>query len=80
MRRIHVDAVAHFDALILMTDGVSDPRFPCEAALREREPWERLWEELAPLIAQADAAERLVDWLDFWSPQYHDDRTLAVIR
>jgi hypothetical protein len=80
MRRIHVDAVAHFDALMLMTDGVSDPRFPSEAALREREPWERLWEELAPLIAQADAAERLVDWLDFWSPQYHDDRTLAVIR
>ncbi len=80
MSRIHAAVVPHFDAIMVMTDGVSDPWFPSETALRQRDYWDRLWMEITPLLAPTSAPGELADWLDFWSGGHHDDRTLALIR
>jgi hypothetical protein len=79
LRRIQVSVVPSFDALLLMTDGVSDPWFPSDTALRDHATWARLWSEMSPLLDQPDAPAKLTDWLGFWSSGNHDDRTLAVI-
>ena len=79
MRRLQVRMVKEFTALLLMTDGVSDPWFPSDATLRESAAWAALWAQLAPLLAAPDADARTLDWLNFWSRGNHDDRTLAVL-
>ena len=79
MRRIQVAVVPHLEALILMSDGVSDPIFPSDAALLETTRWRGLWSELQPRLAQTQAQMRLLEWLDFWSSGNHDDRTVAVL-
>ncbi len=78
-RRIHLALVPRFEALLLMTDGVSDPYFPSDTALGEAAAWQRLWGEISPLLAEPDASQRLLDWLGFWSSGNHDDRTIAVL-
>jgi serine/threonine protein phosphatase PrpC len=80
MSRLEVKVVPRFDALILMTDGVSDPKFPSDLALRNTQEWKRLWAELVPILDAPDAAQQLTDWLGFWDVGNHDDRTIAVIR
>lgn len=80
MSRLRVQVVPRFDALLLMTDGVSDPKFPSDAALHDTAEWGKLWAELLPILDAPDAAQRLTDWLGFWNVGNHDDRTIAVIR
>jgi hypothetical protein len=83
MKRIRFELTAEFKAMILMTDGVSDPFFETEANLTNPAKWTALWEDVSSKasLAQADqeVAQRVVDWLDFWSSGNHDDRTLAVL-
>ncbi|HEY6528507.1 MAG TPA: PP2C family serine/threonine-protein phosphatase [Cellvibrionaceae bacterium] len=70
--------VEELTAFVLMTDGVSDPKFDTEACLHSLPPWDALWRELDPLVRQAQPHERLLEWLDFWSPGNHDDRTIVL--
>lgn len=78
-RRIRLDIVPDFTAIVLMTDGVSDPKFDTETSLKLVERWDALWEELEPLL-QGEAPEAaLLEWLDFWSTGNHDDRTIAAL-
>ena len=79
MQRLKVRVLPDFTALLLMTDGVSDPRFPSDAVLRQSAAWAELWAELEPLLADPDPAARTLEWLNFWSRGNHDDRTLAVL-
>lgn len=91
LRRTRFAVSPHLTALVLMTDGVSDPRFETDARLARPADWDALWHELdatlqlaAPALAPAPApapgiAQRLLDWLDFWSPGNHDDRTIALM-
>lgn len=79
MRRIQIAVVPQLEALILMSDGVSDPKFPSDAALQDTACWHALWSELKPLLGETQASKRLLEWLDFWSSGNHDDRTLAVL-
>jgi serine/threonine protein phosphatase PrpC len=83
MKRIRFELTAEFKAMILMTDGVSDPFFETEANLTNPAKWTALWEDVSSKASldQADqeVAQRVVDWLDFWSSGNHDDRTLAVL-
>lgn len=78
-RRIQLAVVPRFEALLLMTDGVSDPYFPSDAALAHADAWHSIWGEISPLLAEPDASQRLLDWLGFWSSGNHDDRTIAVL-
>lgn len=81
--RIRHCLVEDYKAFILMTDGVSDPKFETEALLAHGEAWQALWAELEDQVQlaqrDADVAKRLLAWLDFWSPGNHDDRTIALI-
>lgn len=77
--RISVGKWRDVSHLILMTDGVSDPRFETDNGLRSDEKWTRFVNEISPLLANADQAPAgLGEWLNFFSPGNHDDRTLVV--
>ncbi|WP_332848764.1 PP2C family serine/threonine-protein phosphatase [Massilia sp. S19_KUP03_FR1] len=83
LRRTRFVLSNNMTALVLMTDGVSDPRFETEARLARPADWHALWSELAETLHLADTVpgkeQGLLDWLDFWSPGNHDDRTIALI-
>lgn len=82
LRRLRFTVVEDMTAFLLMTDGVSDPKFPSEIQLGKLGEWEALWRDIdagARLHEEGDAAARLLDWLDFWVPGEYDDRTLALI-
>ncbi|MDO4879463.1 MAG: protein phosphatase 2C domain-containing protein [Neisseria sp.] len=74
-KRIRTCEIPTVPVLMLMTDGVSDPKFETDANLAHREKWRAFWQEISPLATDAPA---LTEWLRFWSPGNHDDRTLAV--
>ena len=81
--RIKMTIVPDFTALILMTDGISDPMFETDANLAKKEKWDELWANLSKEVDFSDDNEKsqyqLLDWLDFWSPGNHDDRTIAIL-
>jgi hypothetical protein len=85
LRRTRFVVSPHLTALVLMTDGVSDPRFETDARLSRPADWDALWHELDDTLQLAAPApapgteQRLLDWLDFWSPGNHDDRTIAIV-
>jgi serine/threonine protein phosphatase PrpC len=87
--RVRFKIVDDFTALILMTDGITDPKFQTDNNLNKIEYWHELWADLngtnqdncnvdfsKPLV---DIQQDLINWLDFWSPGNHDDRTIAIL-
>ena len=71
-----------FTSLVLMSDGISDPLFETDNNLKQLEFWDVFWSnDIQPQLTDTPetSAEQLKDWLDFWSPGNHDDRTLALI-
>lgn len=84
MRRITYRIKEEFDALFLMTDGVSDPHFEADADLKVLEKWGILWDKINKAVDLKDdnserISEQLLEWLNFWSPGNHDDRTIAIL-
>lgn len=73
--RIRVTVVPDFTALMLMTDGISDPFFETDANLARKEKWDALWADLPEPLGEKE----LLNWLDFWSAGNHDDRTIAIL-
>jgi len=81
--------ITDFSYLMLMTDGIYDPKFVVEANLEKIESWKNFIEDLkgknednVGIDFEGDAnesANNLSTWMDFWSPGNHDDRTLAII-
>ena len=86
-KRLKCKIVPDFTALFLMSDGVSDPKFETDANLNNPDKWDALWDDLQnnpehPVHLTDDNEEsknELLDWLDFWSPGNHDDRTIAIL-
>ena len=88
-QRIRFKAVEKFSALVLMTDGITDPKFQTDANLKNPVVWKELWDEVAGFGETGDCDEApneidtgkaaLLQWLDFWSPGNHDDRTIAIL-
>lgn len=83
-QRLRFNIVKDFTALFLMSDGVSDPKFETDANLNNPAKWDELWDDLkqngVDLTDDNEAAKgQLLDWLDFWSPGNHDDRTIAIL-
>ena len=79
-----------FTALFLMTDGVSDPMFETDANLQSIEKWHHLAEDELKgqggeqaKILDSDTAEnkanKMLEWLNFWSVGNHDDRTIIAV-
>jgi hypothetical protein len=74
--RFHLVQTEEFVGALAMTDGITDPKFPSDAAFADPQQWAALWAELqAPLSSSAD----LLDWMNFFSPGNHDDRTLVAV-
>lgn len=81
--------VDDFSYLMLMTDGIYDPKFVVEANLEKIEKWNEFLDDLKGKNEDGikvdfekentEIAQQLSDWMDFWSPGNHDDRTLAII-
>ncbi|WP_436487823.1 PP2C family serine/threonine-protein phosphatase [Chitinophaga sp. ARDCPP14] len=81
--------VPDFSYLMLMTDGIYDPKFEVEANLEKLTAWKALLEDLGgknddnvkvDLASHTpETASQLSAWMDFWSPGNHDDRTLMII-
>jgi serine/threonine protein phosphatase PrpC len=78
-----------FSYLILMSDGIYDPKFVVEANLPNVKKWQEFLADLSgnnedrvkvELRADnEDIEEQFSKWMDFWSPGNHDDRTLAIV-
>ena len=81
--------VDDFSYLMLMTDGIYDPKFVVEANLEKIEKWNEFIDDLQGKNEDnckvdfnkenAEIALQLSTWMDFWNPGNHDDRTLAII-
>ncbi|MDH3068511.1 PP2C family serine/threonine-protein phosphatase [Akkermansia sp. N21169] len=82
--RLKFDFIEDFTAVILMTDGISDPKFETDANLEKPKMWDDLWSELLAEVPQLagdkeDPSDALLKWLLFWSQGNHDDRTIAIL-
>jgi serine/threonine protein phosphatase PrpC len=80
-KRLHISSEKNFTALVLMTDGITDPLFETDNNLRDVSYWDAFWQQIEPqLEANPEvSAKNLSDWLNFWSSGNHDDRTIALI-
>ena len=83
-QRLRFNIVDDFTALFLMSDGVSDPKFETDANLNNPDKWDALWDDLKENGVELTddnevSKDQLLDWLDFWSPGNHDDRTIAIL-
>ncbi|WP_162624048.1 protein phosphatase 2C domain-containing protein, partial [Haemophilus influenzae] len=76
--RIYTDIRDYPPILILMTDGVSDPKFHSDVQLNTFEAWQTFWQELREPLQKEQPEKALEEWLDFFSKGEHDDRTLAI--
>lgn len=77
-KRIAFTEQTEVRALMLLTDGVSDPFFETNVALSDPAAWTRLWDDLAPALGAEHPEQALLEWLNFFKPGHHDDRTLAL--
>lgn len=87
--RIGFKIMDDFSYLFLMTDGIYDPKFVVEANLEKLENWMTFLHDLKGVNDSQEGVnfdplnpkieEQLSEWMDFWSPGNHDDRTLAII-
>jgi serine/threonine protein phosphatase PrpC len=81
--------VDDFSYLVLMSDGIYDPKFSVEAALEDVKNWQNFFADLRGQNPEKAGVELSVEnkeitaqlsrWMDFWSPGNHDDRTLAIV-
>ncbi|MDR1607973.1 MAG: protein phosphatase 2C domain-containing protein [Deltaproteobacteria bacterium] len=87
--------VDDFEAIILATDGITDPFFPSDACVASEEKWKEFWDKTLKLgdeenpgcpkvfdrqVSLEDKAQDLRNWLDFWSKGNHDDRTILIVK
>lgn len=86
--RFGITCIEDFSNLILMTDGIYDPKFITENKLENLESWKTFFDDLdgnnedkAKVDFKNDEVidDQLLHWTDFWSKGNHDDRTLAII-
>jgi hypothetical protein len=78
-KRIKMGFFNDITSILLMTDGVSDPKFETDNELLDPSKWDALWSEISPLLSTQSPEQELLKWLEFYSPKHHDDRTIAVL-
>nr|WP_315026880.1 PP2C family serine/threonine-protein phosphatase [uncultured Chryseobacterium sp.] len=86
--RFGITCVDNFSHLVLMTDGIYDPKFVTENKLEDLETWKIFFNDLkgnnddhlkVDFTNDTEIDRQLLHWCDFWSRGNHDDRTLAII-
>jgi len=83
-KRLRIATPERFTAIALMSDGITDPKLPTDTIFADPAAWAAFWsDDLAKNVdfsgPEEDIRAKFLDWLDFWSPGNHDDRTLAVL-
>jgi hypothetical protein len=78
-KRVGIGLYEDITAVLLMTDGISDPRFETDNNLKDSAKWDALWDEISPYISGNNPDLDLLKWLDFLTPGHHDDRTIALL-
>jgi hypothetical protein len=81
--------VDDFSYLMLMSDGIYDPKFVVETSLADIKKWKEFLADLDGKNEDGSRVDLTKDnpeiiaqfsrWMDFWSPGNHDDRTLAIV-
>ncbi|SAK48384.1 hypothetical protein AWB79_01283 [Caballeronia hypogeia] len=78
-KRVSIGRYGDLPAIVLMTDGVSDPYFETDNGLADPAKWGALWQDIEPSLKSDDPAVALVDWLHFFRQGHHDDRTITLL-
>lgn len=78
-KRVNIGRFPDLLSVMLMTDGISDPRFETDNGLKDAAKWDALWDEIESCLTSPKPDESLVDWLHFFTPGHHDDRTIALL-
>ena len=83
-KRLFFDIRQDFTAFLLMTDGITDPKFPTDVVFADPTRWIEFWsedftKEVEFERGNSELEREFLNWMDFWSPGNHDDRTLAVM-
>ncbi len=95
-KRLRFSFCDHINAMILVTDGITDAFFPSESAVEDGNRWSEFYEQKlkegceeekngCPVLDDAAAspqqkADALRAWLGFWSKGNHDDRTMLIVK
>ncbi|MCL2742444.1 MAG: protein phosphatase 2C domain-containing protein [Planctomycetaceae bacterium] len=95
-KRLRFTFCDSFEAMLLVTDGITDPFFPSEAAVVDEPRWLEFYEKkfkggcyeepdgckeiFDDTIDPQKKSEALLKWLKFWSKGNHDDRTVLIVR
>lgn len=86
--RFSINKYDDFSKLVLMTDGIYNPKFVTENKLEDLNAWNIFLEDLdgknedlakVDFKNDEDIENQLLKWMDFWNKGNHDDRTLAII-
>jgi serine/threonine protein phosphatase PrpC len=87
--RLGFKFVGDFSYLVLMSDGIYDPKFVVEANLPNIKKWQEFLQDLNGRnedrtkvelsIYNKEIVNQFSRWMDFWSAGNHDDRTLAIV-
>lgn len=75
-RHFGFKVASEFCAAFAMTDGITDPKFPSDSAFADPAQWAAFWTELQPSLTSSQA---LLEWMNFFSPGNHDDRSLVAV-
>lgn len=78
-KRVNIGRFPDLLSVMLMTDGISDPRFETDNGLKDATKWDALWDEIDSCLKSPKPDESLVEWLHFFTPGHHDDRTIALL-
>ena len=83
-KRIFFTVSPGITGILAMTDGVSDPIFATDSQFANPARWKEFWEGDLSKNVDFSANCRIIEakmlnWLDFWSPGNHDDRTLVAL-
>ena len=78
-KRVRVGRLQNVSAVMLMTDGVSDPYFETDNELADPAKWDCLWREIQPLLNSPAPETSILNWLHFFKQGHHDDRTIALM-
>lgn len=80
-QRVELVKVTDLTAIILATDGITDPKFPSDKALLAPHQWHSLYTELKQVMRAEnleDQASALLEWMNFFETGHHDDRTIVI--
>ncbi|WP_174492551.1 PP2C family serine/threonine-protein phosphatase [Acinetobacter sp. Marseille-Q1623] len=77
--RVKIGCFKDLKAVLLMTDGISDPIFETDAGLANQQKWLDLYAELEPVLQHDQPEQALLEWMHFFKTGHHDDRTLAAL-